>query len=71
MANINGSAEVATTPSKEQDATEVEATEEEGANGQLPDSMYNSPMACKVCVLTVQTSSRSRSSCPTSPSRCP
>jgi hypothetical protein len=39
MANVNGTAEVATTPSKEQDATEVEATEEEGANGQLPDSM--------------------------------
>jgi hypothetical protein len=40
MANTNGTAEVAKTPSKEQDASEqAEATEEEGANGQLPDSM--------------------------------
>jgi protein TIF31 len=47
MANVNGTAEVAKTPSKEQDANEqVEATEEEGANGQLPDSMYSSGRMC-------------------------
>lgn len=41
MANINGSPEVAKTPSKEQDVNEqVEAKDEEGANDQLPDSMY-------------------------------
>lgn len=39
MANTNVTAEVAQTPSKEQDVNgEVEATEEDGANGQLPDS---------------------------------
>jgi hypothetical protein len=41
MANSSGTTEVANTPSKEQDANangQVEATEEEGANGQLPDS---------------------------------
>ena len=42
MANINGATEVAKTPSKEQDADgQVEPAEEEGANGQLPDSMCN------------------------------
>lgn len=42
MANVSGVAEVAKTPSKEQDASgQVEPTEEEGANGQLPDSMCN------------------------------
>lgn len=40
MANIGGTTEVAKTPSKEQDVNgQVETTEEEGANGQLPDSM--------------------------------
>lgn len=39
MANTNGAAEVAGTPSKEQDANgQAEQTEEEGANGQQPDS---------------------------------
>jgi hypothetical protein len=44
MANISGTAEVATTPSKEQDASEVEVTEEEG--GQLPDSMCTQKTIC-------------------------
>ena len=40
MANTNGAEEVAKTPSKEQDADgQAEPSEEEGANGQLPDSM--------------------------------
>ncbi|KAF2032384.1 hypothetical protein EK21DRAFT_61165 [Setomelanomma holmii] len=41
MANINGATEAATTPSKEQDAEgQVEQTEEEGANGQQPDNIF-------------------------------
>jgi hypothetical protein len=40
MADINGAAEVAKAPSSEQDANvQVEQTDEEGANGQPPDSM--------------------------------
>jgi hypothetical protein len=39
MANTNGATDVAKTPSKDQDANgQAEPTEEEGANGQLPDS---------------------------------
>ena len=42
VANVNGATEVAKTPSKEQDVNgQVEAKDEEGANGQLPDSMYS------------------------------
>jgi hypothetical protein len=42
MANINGTAEVAQTPSKEQNANgQEEAAEEDGVDGQLPDSMCN------------------------------
>jgi hypothetical protein len=49
MANILGTTEVAQTPSKEQDADgQVETTEEEGANGQLPDSM-SSRMPIHAC----------------------
>ncbi|EAT77883.2 hypothetical protein SNOG_14691 [Parastagonospora nodorum SN15] len=41
MANSNVTTEVAQTPSKEQDVNgEVEATEEDGANGQLPDNIF-------------------------------
>lgn len=40
MANTNGIPEVAKTPSKDQNENaSVEATEEEGVNGQQPDSM--------------------------------
>lgn len=40
MTNHNGAAEVATTPSKEQNAEgQVDGADEEGANGQQPDSM--------------------------------
>lgn len=43
MANLNGATEAATAPTKEQqDASgPVEPTEEEGANGQQPDSECN------------------------------
>lgn len=42
MANLNGTAEAATTPSTEQHAdAQAEPTEEEGANGQQPDSTCN------------------------------
>jgi len=42
MANTNGAAEVAKAPSNDQDANgQAEQTEEEGANGQQPDSMCN------------------------------
>jgi hypothetical protein len=42
MANINGTTEFAQTPSEEQNANGQEATaEEDGVNGQLPDSMCN------------------------------
>lgn len=47
MANVNFTAEVAQTASKEQDVKgEVEATEENGANGQLPDSKYIEYLTC-------------------------
>jgi hypothetical protein len=40
MANSSDTTEVAKTPTKEQDASEQpETNDEEGANGQLPDSM--------------------------------
>lgn len=40
MANRNGDTDVATTPSKEQEVNgQNEATEEDGVNGQQPDSM--------------------------------
>jgi hypothetical protein len=42
MADSSGTTEVAKTPTKEQDASEQpETNDEEGANGQLPDSMYS------------------------------
>lgn len=41
MTNTIGSTEVAKTPSKEQDVDGQVENEEEGANGQLPDSMSN------------------------------
>lgn len=40
MANSNGTAEVAKTPTKEQNVDgQADGAEEEGANGQMPDSM--------------------------------
>jgi hypothetical protein len=71
MANTNGAVEVAKTPSKDQDANgQVEPTEEEGA-GQLPDSMLCVEMHIRQNANNGQTSSKSRSNCPTSPSKCP
>lgn len=42
MANLNGAAEVAKTPTTEQNAgTEADPAEEQDVNGQQPDSMFN------------------------------
>jgi hypothetical protein len=73
MANVNGSPEVAETPSKEQHVNgQVEPKDEEGANGQLPDSMYPWSLAfTKMTLNTSQTSSKSRLSFHTSPLKCP